>query len=337
MKFPYFTGKRKQPEKEASTQLPPPRLDSQNKPENYQASKRLVDAVNVALLLGQPLLLTGEPGTGKTQLAYRVAWELGFDPPLKFETKSTSVARDLFYYYDYLSRFHALQSNTCADVLEYITYNALGTALLLGNKKADIKDFIPEHYQHTGPKRSIVLIDEIDKAPRDFPNDILNEIENMYVKIPELQNKTLTVPKHNSPVVIITSNSEKHLPDAFMRRCVYYHIPFPDKDRLKEIAQLRLKEMPMLTGTPKNRSDHFLTDAIELLFYLRDHAGLKKKPATGELLVWLQSLMEISGADHPILDDLESLLSSLSALIKTKDDLKTAEGAVKQWQPSRLA
>ena len=329
MKFPYFTGKRKQPEKNASTQLPLLCNNFQNKPENYRASKRLVDAVNVALLLGQPLLVTGEPGTGKTQLAYRVAWELGFDPPLKFETKSTSAARDLFYYYDYLSRFHASQSNTCHDILEYITYNALGTALLLGNEKTDIKDFLPSHFHHTGPKRSIVLIDEIDKSPRDFPNDILNEIENMYVKIPELQNKPLTVPKNMSPIVIITSNSEKHLPDAFMRRCAYYHIPFPGKHRLKE--------MSMHNGRPENRSDHFLTDAIDLLFYLRDNAGLKKEPATGELLVWLQSLIEISDADNPILDDPESLVSSLSALIKTKGDLEIAEGVIQQWQPERLA
>jgi len=337
MKFPYFTGERTKPEKNVSTQLPGSRLDIQNKPEHYKTSKRLADAVNVALLLGQPLLVTGEPGTGKTQLSYRVAWELGFNPPLKFETKSTSVAKDLFYYYDYLSRFHATQSHSCTTgALEYITYNALGKALLLANKKEDVLDFIGEQSSHDGPKRSIVLIDEIDKAPRDFPNDILNEIENMYVRIPELQNKSLTAPKDMSPIVIITSNSEKHLPDAFMRRCVYYHIPFPDKDRLKAIAIKRLKEIPMQTGASRKRSDHFLNDAIELLFHFRDETGMKKKPATGELLVWLQTLMQISGADNPIIDDSEALISSLSALIKTKDDLNIAEGTVNQWQPKRL-
>jgi len=336
MKFPYFTGKRMKPETNAHSQLPIPQRDLQNKPEHYMASKRLVDAVNVALLLGQPLLLTGEPGTGKTQLAYRVAWELGFDPPWIFETKSTSVAKDLFYYYDYLSRFHATQTNTCTDVVDYITYNALGMALLQANKKEDIAGFIPENFDHSGPKRSIVLIDEIDKAPRDFPNDILNEIENMYVKIPELKNQTLFAPKALNPVVFITSNSEKHLPDAFMRRCVYYHISFPDKKRLKAIAQLRLKEIPLQTGHSRKRSDHFLEDAISLLFFLRDNAGLKKKPATGEMLVWIQTMLEISGADNPIMDDPETLKSSLSALIKSQDDLAIAEGAVQQWQPARL-
>ncbi|ETR70821.1 MAG: ATPase-like protein [Candidatus Magnetoglobus multicellularis str. Araruama] len=265
-----------------------------------------------------------------------MAWELGFDPPLKFETKSTSVAKDLFYYYDYLSRFHATQSNTCADIVDYITYNALGIALIQANKASEIKAFIPNNYKHTGPKRSVVLIDEIDKAPRDFSNDILNEIENMYVKIPELQNKILSAPKAMNPLIFITSNSEKHLPDAFMRRCVYYHITFPDKDRLKTIVQQRLKEMPMQTGAAKKRSEHFLDDAISLLFYLRERVRLKKKPATGEMLVWIQTMLEISDEDNPVIDDSEALISSMSALIKSQDDLVIAEGAVQQWQEERL-
>jgi len=336
MKFLYFTGNRAKPINVSHDQLPISQRDFHNKPENYIASKPLVNAVNVSLLLGQPLLITGEPGAGKTQLAYRVAWELGFDPPLKFETKSTSVAKDLFYYYDYLSRFHASQSKTYTDIIDYITYNALGIALLQANISNEIKELLPSNFNHNGPKRSLVLIDEIDKAPRDFPNDILNEIEHMYVKIPELQNKILSAPKEMTPIIIITSNSEKHLPDAFMRRCVYYHISFPSKDRLQEIAQVRLKELPLQTGQDKNRSAHFLNDAISLLFHLRSIPGLKKKPGIGELLLWIQIMLEISEADNPIMDDPESLVTSLSAMIKTQEDLEIAKGVVQQWQPERL-
>ena len=144
MDFPYFTGKRDEPITDGHSHLPTSRRAEQTLPKNYDTDKGLVDAVNVALLMGQPLLLTGEPGTGKTQLAYRIAWELDFDEPLKFETKSNSVSRDLFYFYNSLGRFHAAQAASQngeasgSGAADFITYNALGTALIRANPKKNI-------------------------------------------------------------------------------------------------------------------------------------------------------------------------------------------------------
>ena len=345
MKFPFFTGKRSTPEPKGRENLPWPKRNIQNRPEDYEAADDLIDAVNVALVLGQPLLVTGEPGSGKTQLAYRVAWELGFDEPLKFITKSSSVANDLFYKYDALSRLHAVQSYSCIqpgdqppekicfDPVAYMTYNALGLALLRANNEKDVKSCLPEHFVHGGQRRSVVLIDEIDKAPRDFPNDILNEIENMAFRIPELGNVEISAPESMNPVIIITSNSEKHLPDAFLRRCVYYHVEFPE-NCLESIAQKRLAAFPDLQMP---HSQYFLSDAIELFLELRKPTtGLKKRPSTGEFLVWLQSLCRMSGTDNPIIDDSNRLAASLSAMIKSNEDLTISQGVIKEWQPGRI-
>jgi MoxR-like ATPase len=190
MKTQFYSGKGIQRPKGASD-LPVPQGKDFVKPEKYLANDGLVDAANVALMLGQPLLLTGEAGTGKTQFAYSLAWELGLDDPLKFETKSTSAARDLFYTYDALKRFQHVQTKVESDsILPYITYQALGLAILR-TRTADLnKDLVSDDFEQPNkPLRSVVLIDEIDKAPRDFPNDILNEIEDMYFRIPEMGNK----------------------------------------------------------------------------------------------------------------------------------------------------
>src|SRR5262249_13584621 len=147
-------------------------------PEGYIAEDGLRDAVNVALALGQPLLLTGEPGTGKTQLASSLAYELELPGPLVFNTKTTSSARDLFYRYDSLSHFRDVQFKEKDPIVDhYITYEALGQAILLSLQPNEVKDLLPEKLQGLGPTRSVVLIDEIDKAPRDLPNDVLIEIE----------------------------------------------------------------------------------------------------------------------------------------------------------------
>src|SRR5262249_52414736 len=181
--------------------VPGSRRAEQTKPEGYLADAGLVDAVNVALLLGQPLLLTGEPGTGKTQLAYSLAWELGLDEPLKFETKSTSTASDLFYTYNALGHFHAAQCGEASRrALDYLTYNALGIAILRANDESSVRAYLPDDFRHGGRRRSVVLIDEIDKAPRDFPNDLLNEVEAMYFRIPELSNALIAAHPAMHPI-----------------------------------------------------------------------------------------------------------------------------------------
>jgi MoxR-like ATPase len=326
MKALYYSGQGIQ-RKEGASDLPTPRRSDLIKPDKYLADSGLVDAANVALMLGQPLLLTGEAGTGKTQFAYSIAWELGLGEPFKFETKSTSVARDLFYTYDALRRFQHKQSGVDADsILPYLTYQALGIAILRTRKWADNKDLMEnDSLQPKKPIRSVVLIDEIDKAPRDFPNDILNEIENMYFRIPEMGNRIVEADRSLPPIVVITSNSEKDLPDAFLRRCVYYNIPFPDKERLQTIISNRL-------GTYVGGTDGFINDALSLFSVLReDKVGLRKKPATAEMLGWMMALKEMaSNNENPLAQD-ELALGVLSNLIKSKEDQDKARDVVQKW------
>ena len=325
MNFPFFTGKIKP--KDKPVDLPYARLEALDDPTGYLADDGLIAAVNVALVLAQPLLVTGEPGTGKTQLAGAVATELGLGQPLKFETKSNSSARDLFYIYDTVGRFHAAQTGVGSNRnLDYITYNALGKAILLANPKAAVQRWLPDDFEHDGPRRAVVLIDEIDKAPRDFPNDILNEIELMYFKVPQIDNQPIRADKKLRPVVIITSNSEKHLPDAFLRRCIYYHIPFPDHNRLKAIVKQRV-------GQYVDHEPEFLNDALAL--FERLHArtsGLQKRPATAELLGWIIALKEMRpDLPNPMREN-DKLERSLSVLIKNEEDLKPAQEILKKWQ-----
>ena len=179
-------------------------------PEHYLAERGLKDAVNVALALGQPLLVTGEPGTGKTQLAASIAYELGLGSPLVFNVKTTSTAKDLFYRYDALRHFHDAQFHKAELTVEpYITYEALGLAILLSLDPREADPFLPEPLRSKGPARSVVLIDEIDKAPRDLPNDVLNEIENMTFSVKET-GRTFTADSRWRPILVLTSNSEKN-------------------------------------------------------------------------------------------------------------------------------
>jgi len=322
MKFPFYDGSGKKLDDSAPVKLPISRRSQLLKPQNYIADDGLKDACNVALLLGQPLVLTGEPGTGKTQFAASLAWELGFDPPLKFEIKSTSTARDLFYTYDALKRFQDIQSKTSSssELLNYITYQALGLAILKTKEPSDVKQFISEEFLHSGKSRSVVLIDEMDKAPRDFPNDLLNELEHLYFRIPELGNVKVEADPTLQPIVIITSNSEKDLPEAFLRRCIYYNIPFPEPDRLKEIVSNHLD----LASDSK-----FLQDAIALFERLRK-SGLRKKPATAELLSWLLALQGFKTEPEIVLTE-TNIRQTLSSLIKTTEDQEKAQEIVKQW------
>jgi MoxR-like ATPase len=283
-------------------------------PAGYVADAGLRDTVNVALTLGQPLLVTGEPGTGKTDLAFSIAHELALPAPLVFNTKSTSAARDLFYRYDSLRHFHDSQFRDNATTAEsYITYEALGIAILLAMSPARAADYLPDGLKGRGPVRSVVLIDEVDKAPRDLPNDVLNEIEQMAFAVAETRNGFAADPAFK-PVVVFTSNSEKNLPDAFLRRCVFYHIPFPDRVRLREIVARRLP--------PDARFSPALVDHAITHFERIRELGLRKKPSTAELLAWVRVLAKLDlDVDDLKPGEAETVAMTYSILAKGREDM----------------
>ena len=333
MSYPFYEGQGSR--KEGPVELPKSRRAEMLDPSRYLADPGLVDACNVALLLSQPLLLTGKPGTGKTQFAASLAWELNLDDPLKFETKSTSESQDLFYTYDALKRFQDIQTGTAADSpLPYIRYGPLGEAILRSNQPSLVSGITPREFHHPEPQRSIVLIDEIDKAPRDFPNDILNELERSYFRVRELGNEVIAANPELLPIVILTSNSEKDLPDAFLRRCIFYDIPFPDRDRLVSILENRL-------GVHAAGSSPFFDAALDLFEELRaPESGLKKPPATAELLGWVTALRGLPDAGENPLADRSRALTTLGSLIKNTNDIALARPIVEDWavaqQPPQL-
>ncbi len=333
MSYPYYT---KEPALSPISEVELPVSDYQDQidPAHYLPDDGLVNAVNVALILGKPLLLTGEPGTGKTQLAYNIVHKLGLPKLLKFETKSNSTAKDLFYIYDYLGHFYSAQTKKESQKSQdYITYHALGLAILRANPVNEIQDIVNSSFNQLFdvPKRSVVLIDEIDKAPRDFPNDILNEVEEMSFRITELQNREVKADSRLRPILILTSNTEKHLPDAFLRRCIFYHIPFPEKDRLAEIVSSQLNKYQL------NKAK-FLDLALDFFYELRA-AGLRKKPATAELLNWLTTLLKIFPDAEKKAELTEEMLlkTALSCLAKQEEDRVKAKAVIEKWVKEKNA
>ena len=173
-----------------------------------------------------------------------------------------------------------------------ISFNALGEAIVHANDPEAVHDVLPTDYVHPGKRRSVVLIDEVEKAPRDFPNDILNEIERMYFRIPELGNRAVEADPDYYPIVLMTNNSEKSLPDAFLRRCIYYNIPFPDAEALEEIVLARL-----VGYFPKDANLSLVRSAVKFALFIRnDAAGLEKKPGTSELLNWLSAMVRLGSS-----------------------------------------
>lgn len=284
---------------------PASRETTAEKAKQYVVCQPLWDAVEVALDLGMPLLVTGEPGTGKTLLAHHLSWKLYHRAPEVFHTKSVSVYTDLFYYYDAMLHFQESRvQGQQHPVDRYIRFEALGKAILRARNKE-----LADH-----ERRTVVLIDEIDKAPRDFPNDILNEIEEMRFRVKETGAEYEADPEYK-PVLVFTSNQEKDLPDAFRRRCIFFNIRFDDLD-LAAILQSRVK-------AKWSAPEELVTAAIGHFREIRKKK-LEKLPAIAELVEWLKFLAHKKvSLSEPYSDETKRLLAvSYSLLAKSDEDLK---------------
>lgn len=303
--------------------------------EVYRPDEKLTAAVNVALLLGKPLLVTGEAGTGKTALAKSVAADLQL-PLIEFYAKSVSESRDLLYQYDAIGHFRQaqLKQGSDPDPIPHLKAHALGEAILRAAPPGEddpLRQLLDEWEK--SPTASVVLIDEIDKAPRDFPNDLLLELDKFQFDIPEIGRGARFKIEDESlkPVVIITSNSEKNLPDAFLRRCVYHDIQFPSGDA----ARKRMEEIVMSRASSVSDGPEWLSEAVDFFLFVRERFGsrLAKKPATAELL----DLVRVVAAAEPSGTLLDSELDPpiekmLGVVFKTGDDLSLADDILSAWK-----
>ena len=264
--------------------------------DSYVATKDLMVAVNAAILLERPLLIKGEPGTGKTVLAHEIAKGLG-TPLLEWNIKSTTKAQQGLYEYDAVARLRDSQlgDDKVHDISNYIRKGKLWDAF-------------------TAEKRPILLIDEIDKADIEFPNDLLHELDKMQFHVYETGE---TVIAKQRPIIIITSNNEKDLPDAFLRRCFFHYIQFPDAETMTDIVNVHFPDL----------KPRLLTAALKRFYNVRDTPGLKKKPSTSELLDWLKLLL-VEDIDPETLKeaDPKKLIPPLhGALLKNEQDVHLFE------------
>ncbi len=253
---------------------------------DYVASEELMKAVDVAIALEKPLLIKGEPGTGKTMLAQAISESLGKKLYI-WNIKSTTKAQDGLYVYDTIQRLYDSQFGVegVDDIAKYIKLGKLGEA------------FKEE-------EQVILLIDEIDKADLEFPNDLLWELDKMEFYIHETRE---TVKAATRPIVIITSNAEKELPDAFLRRCIFHYIAFPEKEEMEEIVNVHFE----------NLDENLLKYAMDTFYWIRSIKGVRKKPSTSELIDWLQALI-IGGIDP---EAIRKELPYLGVLIKKDEDV----------------
>jgi MoxR-like ATPase len=266
--------------------------------ESYVATPDLMMAVNAAVTLQRPLLVKGEPGTGKTLLAIEVAKALG-KPLLEWHIKSTTKAQHGLYEYDAVSRLRDSQlgDDRVHDIKNYIQRGMLWEAF-------------------ASPEQAVLLIDEIDKADIEFPNDLLRELDRMEFYVYETKD---TVKARHRPIVVITSNNEKELPDAFLRRCFFHYIRFPDKETMEKIVRVHFPDI----------KKNLLKEAMEVFFSIRDVNGLKKKPSTSELLDWLRLLLaEDVPADALRADSGKVVPQLYGALLKNEQDVHLFERLV---------
>lgn len=254
--------------------------------DDYVVTKELMNAVNVSIALQKPLLIKGEPGTGKTMLAESISKALDMDLII-WGIKSTTKAQEGLYVYDTVQRLYDSQfgEGNVSDIKQYIKLGKLGEAF-------------------TSDKQVVLLIDEIDKADLEFPNDLLWELDKMEFYINETKE---TIKTKHRPIVIITSNAEKELPDAFLRRCIFHYIEFPDADKMEEIINVHFG----------NIDQKLCQKALEAFYEIRKMDEIQKKPSTSELLDWIQALM-ISGVD---IENLSSEMPFVGVLLKKNQDI----------------
>ncbi|MBR2529869.1 MAG: MoxR family ATPase [Lachnospiraceae bacterium] len=254
----------------------------------YIASHELMSAVNVAKALSKPLLIKGEPGTGKTMLAKAIAESLDM-PLISWNIKSTTKAQDGLYMYDTIQRLYDGQfgEEGVDDISRYIKLGKLGEAFI-------------------SDKQTVLLIDEIDKADLEFPNDLLWELDQMEFFIYETIE---TIKAKHRPIVIITSNAEKELPDAFLRRCVFHYIAFPDRELMDEIVRTHFEKV----------DENILSEAMDVFYQIRDEKSVKKKPSTSELIDWINAL-QLGGISA---DEIKKALPFIGTVIKKDEDLET--------------
>ncbi len=274
--------------------------------QGYVATPDLMLAVNAAIRLQRPLLIKGEPGTGKTMLAEEIASGLGV-PLLQWHIKSTTKAQQGLYEYDAVSRLRDSQlgDDRVRDIGNYI-----------------VKGVLWQAFETEAP--CVVLIDEIDKADIEFPNDLLRELDRMEFHVYETRQ---TVAARHRPIVVITSNNEKELPDAFLRRCFFHYIRFPDRDTMQRIVDVHFPGIRQA----------LLSEALEVFFGLRDIPGLKKKPSTSELIDWLKLLVAEDIPPEALRSqDQKAVVPPLhGALLKNEQDMHLFERLVHMARHNR--
>lgn len=262
----------------------------------YVVSPQLMNSVNIAIALEKPLLIKGEPGTGKTMLAEAISKALDKELII-WNIKSTTKAQDGLYVYDVVQRLYDSQfgGDGVDDIKKYVKLGKVGEAF-------------------NSEKQVILLIDEIDKADLEFPNDLLWELDKMEFHIPETKE---TVKAKKRPIVIITSNAEKELPDAFLRRCIFHYIEFPSQELMEEIVKVHFD----------NLDKKLLAQVLETFYWIRD-MEIQKKPSTSEVIDWIQAL-EIGGIDPEII---KKEIPFAGVLLKKNEDLDTVERVKRRFK-----